>query len=91
LPLLSEYHRRLRHCLPDEPSGLEPEDLNKEMGATHRARASILGYNEIIWSRGEVHNQGTVDDLELDSAIGNENSVRGKPYPATDGKWCSGD
>lgn len=57
----------MAYSLPGEPSTLDRRDLNRTRGAPVRARASILGYNEIIWA-GRLARNGAVGDLDLDNA-----------------------
>lgn len=65
----------MTYTLADEPRDLEAADLNRHKGASSRARASILGYNEIMWNKGTIHNQGAVDDLDFDTTLSQETTA----------------
>ncbi|KND93906.1 putative transcriptional regulatory protein, partial [Tolypocladium ophioglossoides CBS 100239] len=69
VPLLYIYHKGMGHSLADEPRALDESDLNRHRGMRIRARASILGHNEIIWSKGRIPKPGEVDVLDLDDAV----------------------
>lgn len=70
----------MAYSLLDEPGGLDATDLNRIRGTPVRARSSILGYNEIMWNKGRIENQGMVDDLDLDSALGGDLQDDGKSH-----------
>lgn len=69
MPLLHRYHESMACRLLDEPGMPDLSSLNQVRGETARARSSILGYNEIIWSQGKVQNQGSVAKLDLDYGL----------------------
>ncbi|KAJ3544002.1 hypothetical protein NM208_g3281 [Fusarium decemcellulare] len=67
MPVLYHYHKSLAYSLADEPASLDAIDLNRRKGTTKRARTSILGHNEVIWSNDSVQNQGSIDNIGLDA------------------------
>ncbi|KAF4466647.1 zinc finger transcription factor 1 [Fusarium albosuccineum] len=83
IPVLYHYHKSLAYSLADEPASLDAIDLNRRKGVTKRARTSILGHNEVIWSNGSVQNLGVIDSIGLD-VIEDESGCRAEVIGPSD-------
>ncbi|PHH87071.1 hypothetical protein CDD83_9345 [Cordyceps sp. RAO-2017] len=68
VPMIYNYHERMRHALPDKPEDFSSADLNRHVGISNRATVSILGHNAIVWSFGRVPAPDQVLHLDLDLA-----------------------